>query len=112
MPDGVQRELGTITEQIKNLSRLFEDGTVQQNVVLEEIKKKLDYTNGKVRNHDFWIKAVKWGAGIVSGIAIAVIPYIAEYISNKISEDVQEKINLTLDAHIEKVLSTYEFDIK
>lgn len=110
MSDGVQRELGAITEQIKSLHNSLTILTIEQNKKLDGIGGKLDYTNGKVRNHDFWIKAVKWGAGIVCGFALLITPYIVEYLSTKIAEDVQRKIEIDLEKKIGKVLSTYEFE--
>lgn len=95
MSDGVQRELGTLTEQIKNLHSLLTLLTVEQNKKLDIIGAKLDYTNGKVRNHDFWIKTVKWGAGIIGTFLVGISPFLVDYLSDRIAEDVQVKVHQT-----------------
>jgi len=110
----MDREMGQLAQGFVDIKEnLVKQDTVlkEQNTVLKEISAKLDYTNGKVRNHEFWIKAVKWGAGIVCATAIMVTPYIVDYLSEKIADDLHERNVKDIQDTIEDILSTYEFDI-
>lgn len=108
--ESIQRELGSITAEIKNLYKSFEDNTDSQNIILNEIKTKLDYTNGKVRNHDFWIKAVKWGSGIVGSILLIASPILIDYLSDKIAASVEKSIDEKLEGEIKNVLQTFDYE--
>lgn len=105
MSEGVQRELGRMTAEIKSLTDLNE----KQSKILEQISAKLDYTNGKVKNHEFWIKAVKWGAGIICTTAILFTPTIINFLSDRIVSDVEKAVDESIEKKIKFILSTYEF---
>lgn len=59
-----KRELDTAFKEIR-------DHLTSQDGVLQTISAKLDYTNGKVKFHDFIINTFKWVVG--TGIALALV---------------------------------------
>lgn len=106
----MDRDMGKLMQGFDDMK----ENLRKQDLMLERISTKLDYTNGKVRNHDFWIKAVKWGAGIVGTIIILVFPFALDYFVDRISSEVESTVTEAVDDSIERrirdVLSTYEFD--
>lgn len=109
----MDREFGMVQQAVIDIKEGMSKQDIvlrDQNAVLKEISKKLDYTNGKVRNHDFWIRAVKWGAGIIATIVVMVMPFAIKLLSERIAVEVEKKVSDGIEERVEEILSTYEFD--
>ena len=53
-----------------------------QDKSLTEITKKLDYTNGSVREHKFYFKALWWGFGLIGAFIIYIFPTVTEFVKH------------------------------
>jgi hypothetical protein len=121
MSDSVQRELGSLTEQVKSVH----EKTKEQTEILKRIDVATQKTNGRVSRLEFWRSAIIWGSTTLWGFMVLIAPFIASTVIKNmkasIQQSVQEQMKKEFDLRdnqqqerleeaVEAVLDTYQFE--
>ena len=115
---GLLQGFQDIKETVVNGFSDVKEGMHAQDIEIKEIKKEVKATNGKVRWHDFFLKAVIGCTGVVIGAIAGLSPIISDYVSEKLGDEFEkrqkknfEEFDARLDERLDEILSTYEFEV-
>jgi hypothetical protein len=121
MSDSVQRELGSLTEQVKSVH----EKTKEQTEILKRIDVATQKTNGRVSRLEFWRSAIIWGSSALWGIMVLIAPFIVTTVLRNMQESIQTSVQeqmqkefeardkeeqKRLETAIESVLKDYQFN--